>query len=81
MSTIDNTPSVLSSAHLLALNDNGLLGAHDGERNDVLDLGVERALLLVELIVVVGVHLQVVEGELLLNSLLECGALLHGQGV
>lgn len=46
-----------------------------------LDLGVDAALLLVQLIVVVGVHLQVVEGELLLDALLESLALLEGQGV
>lgn len=41
-----------------------------------LDLRIQGALLLVKLIVVVWVHLQVVEGELFLDSLLECAALL-----
>lgn len=33
------------------------------------------------LVAVVRVHLEVVEGELLLDALLECLALLHGQGI
>lgn len=46
-----------------------------------LDLSVETTLLLIKLIVVVGVHLEVVEGELLLDTLLELLALLEGEGV
>lgn len=46
-----------------------------------LNLSVDRALLVVELIIIVGVHLQVVERELLLNALLERLALLEGQRV
>lgn len=33
---VDNTPTVLTAADLLAVDNNGLLAADDGERNDVL---------------------------------------------
>ena len=46
-----------------------------------LDLSVNRPLLLVQLVVVVGVHLKVVEGKLLLDALLEFLPLLESQGV
>lgn len=45
------------------------------------NLSVHGALLLIVLVAIVWVHLQVVEGELLLDTLLESLALLHGQGV
>jgi hypothetical protein len=35
---IDNTPAVLTAANLLAVHDDGLLTADNGERNDILDL-------------------------------------------
>jgi hypothetical protein len=79
--TVDHTPSVLSSAHLLAIDDDALLRSDDGEGNDVLDLCVESPLLLVEFVVVVRVHLQVVERKLLLDAFLERRALLHREGV
>lgn len=44
-------------------------------------LSVNSALLVVEFIVVVGVHLQVVECKLLLDSFFECLSLFQGQGV
>lgn len=46
-----------------------------------LDLLVERALLLIKLVVVVGVHLEVVEGKLLLDALLEGLAFFQRKGV
>lgn len=46
-----------------------------------LDLVVEGTLLLIKLIVVVGVHLEVVESKLLLDTLLESLAFLGSQGV
>lgn len=46
-----------------------------------LDLDVHHALLIVQLVIVVGVHFQVVECEFLLDSLLECLSLFQGQGV
>ena len=46
-----------------------------------LDLGVGSALLLVELVVVVGIHLEVVESKLLLDALLECLPLLQSKGI
>lgn len=78
---VDDTPSVLSAANLLAVDNDRLLGSDDSEGDEALDLAVQGALLLVKLVVVVGVHLEVVESELLLNALLEGQALLRGQGV
>lgn len=46
-----------------------------------LDLGIDGPLLIVELVVIVGVHLQVVESKLLLDPLLERLTLLEGEGV
>lgn len=46
-----------------------------------IDLSVHGPLLLIMLVTVVRVHLQVVEGEFLLDALLECQALLERQGV
>jgi hypothetical protein len=46
-----------------------------------LNLSVDGALLIVQLIVIVGVHLQVMEGELLLDALLESQALFEGEGI
>lgn len=34
---VDNTPAVLAAANLLAIYDNGLLTADNGERNDILN--------------------------------------------
>ena len=46
-----------------------------------LNLAVDSALLVVKLVVVVRVHLEVVEGKLLLDALLERLTLLQGEGV
>lgn len=46
-----------------------------------LDLAVDSTLLIIELIVVIGIHLQVVESKLLLDALLECLTLLQGKGI
>lgn len=46
-----------------------------------LNLGVDSTFLIIKFIVVIGVHLQVVESEFLLDSLLEGLALLEGQRV
>jgi len=52
-----------------------------GECQNYLDLCVNRTLLIVQLLVVVGVHLEVVESEFLLDAILERLSLLQGQGV
>jgi len=49
------------------------------QRFPYLDLGIDCPLFVVELIIIVGVHLQVVERELLLDSLLECLAFFEGE--
>lgn len=46
-----------------------------------LNLSVDGTLLIVQLVVIVGVHLQVVESKLLLDTLLESLALFEGKGV
>lgn len=46
-----------------------------------LDLSIDGTLLIVELIIIVGVHLQVVESELLLDPLLECLAFFESEGI
>lgn len=46
-----------------------------------LDLSVDSTLLIIELVIIVRVHLQVVEGELLLDALLEGLTLFEGEGV
>lgn len=92
---VDNTPSVLATADLLAINNDRLLGTDNSEgdealnrllvnvqlgmilRANYLDLSVNRLFLLVKLIVVIGVHLEVVESELLLDALLESLSLLQ----
>lgn len=58
-----------------------IIARNHNSRKTNLDLGVDVALLLIQVIVVVGVHLQVVEGELLLDALLELLALLEGERV
>lgn len=50
-------------------------------RATYVDLGVDVTLLVVQLLVVVWVHLQVVESKLLLDALLEGLSLLEGEGV
>lgn len=51
------------------------------QRFSYLDLGIDGTLLIVKLIIIVGVHLQVVERELLLDSLLECLTFFKGEGI
>lgn len=38
---VDDTPAVLTTAHLLAIHDNGFLTPNNGERNDVLHITSE----------------------------------------
>lgn len=99
---VDNTPAVLSSANLLAVDDNVFLATDNGERNDVLrtklldtskiktlspsaevylDLDIHSTFLVIQFVVFVGVHLEVVELELLLDSLLGRQTFLEGKGV
>jgi len=78
---VDDSPSILTTTNLFASNDNRLLRSDNGEGDNLLNLGIQSALLLVELIVVIRVHLQVVESELLLYALLECAPLLKRQRI
>jgi hypothetical protein len=58
-----------------------VLRADNGERNDGLDLSVHSSLLRVVLLVLVGVHPDVVESELLLDAVLELLALLKSERI
>jgi hypothetical protein len=95
---VDNTPPVLATTDLLAVDNDVLLRADNGEGDETLlelafwpcgsplnvtylDLAIQGALLIVELLIIVGEHLEVVESELLLDALLELLTLLHSQGV
>jgi hypothetical protein len=63
------------------VNVDGVLRANDSEGNDGLDLSVHSSLLRVVLLVLVRVHPDVVESELLLDAVLELLALLEREGV
>ncbi len=76
---IDDAPAVLTAADLTPIDDNGVLRADDSKGNEVFDAAVHGALFLVLFLVVVGVHAEVVEGELFLDALLEFHALFEGK--
>lgn len=78
---IDDAPAVLAAPDLTPVDDNGVLGADDGEGYEFFDAAVHGTLFLVLLLVLVGVHAEVVESELFLDALLECHALVEGKGV
>ena len=99
---IDDSPPVLTTADLLAVDDDRLLRSDNRKGNKTLffvlvstssksygirimithvDLPVDSPLLIIKLVVVVGVHLQVVESKLLLDTLLESLALLESEGI
>ena len=78
---VDDTPTILTSSNLLAANNDGLFASHNRERDDVLDLGVDSSFFVIKFIIVVGVHLEVVESEFLLDALLESTAFLKCQTV
>lgn len=63
------------------VNVHGVLGANDSEWNDGFDLGVHSSLLRVVLLVLVRVHPDVVESELLLDAVLELLALLESKRI
>lgn len=97
--TIDNTPLVLTTTDVLAINNNSPLGTDNGKGQELLlhvsclPVSNTSALpayldgllcldfLAVILLVVVGVHAQVVELELLLYPVLELSTLLQRQAV
>ena len=68
---VDDAPFVLSATDLLAINNDRLLTADNRKWDDVLDGGIRGTLLVVQFLVVIWVHLEVVEGELLLDALFE----------
>ncbi len=78
---VDDTPPILTSSNLLATHDDGLLASDHSEWDDVFDLSVDGALFVIKFIIVVRIHLQVVEGELLLYPLLESTSFLECQRI
>lgn len=76
---VDNAPTVLPTADLATIDDNRVLRADDGERDEVFDVGVQGAFFFILFVVVVGVHAEVVEGEFFLNALLEGEAFFEGE--
>jgi len=78
---IDDAPLVLSASDLLAINNDGFLAADNGEWDDVLDGRIGCSLLIIQLFVVIGIHFQVVESELLLDALFESSAFLKRKGI
>ena len=95
--TVDDTPLVLATADVPAVDNNGPLRADDGKGKEFLVEVSRRPVaprhvphlngllcldfLVVILLIVVRVHAQVVELELLLYPVLELGTLLQGQAV
>ena len=78
---VDHPPAVLPPAHGAPVDDDGFLGADDGEGDQVFDAFGEGTLLVVVLVAVVGEHAQVVEGEFFFDALFEGLALFQGEGV
>ena len=58
---IDDAPSILTTTHLPAIDDNGFLASNHGKWDDILDGGVGGTFLIVELLVIVWIHPYVVE--------------------
>ena len=78
---VDCSPSVLPCGHLPAVDHTGAFAADHGERSKFLDGGIGGSFLIIQVLIVVRVHSEVVELELLPNSLLESSALLGRQGI
>ena len=74
---IDDAPSILATSDLLAIDDDGLLAPNDRKRDHVLDLTIDVPLLIIELVIVIGVHSNVMEGELFSDALFEGSPLLQ----
>lgn len=51
----------------------------DDKRKTNLDLDIHHALLVIQFVVVIGIHLEVVEGKFLLDALLESLSFFQGQ--
>ena len=78
---INHTPPILAATHRLAADHDVLFGANDGEGDEIFHAGVEGALFFVVLVVVVGEHAEVMEGEFLLDALFEGLTFFESQGV
>ena len=78
---VDNTPSILTATDLSATDGDGLFASDNSKRDDVFDCGVERTFFIIEFIVVIWVHLEVVECKFFLDALLEGSALFEGKRV
>lgn len=78
---VDDAPTVLATADLAAVDDDTILGADDSERDEVFEVGVEMTLFFVLLVIIVGVHTEVMEGKFFLDALFEGKALFKGERV
>lgn len=78
---VDDAPTVLATADLAAVDDDAIFGADDSKRDEVFEVGVEMTLFFVLLVVIVGVHAEVMEGKFFLDALFEGKALFKGKGV
>lgn len=78
---IDDTPSVLASADLAAVDDDAVFATDDRERNKVVDVRVQLTFFIVLLLVIVRVHAEVVEGKFFLDALFEGEAFFKGERV
>lgn len=71
---VDDAPPILAATNLPASNVDGFFTTDDGERDDILDLSVDSALIIIMLLVFVWIHSQVVESEFFLYALLKCAS-------
>ena len=78
---INDTPAVLAAAHGAPSYNDGVFATNNSEGNLGVDAGVGSAFFFVLLIVVIGIHAQIMESELFLNALFEGHALFEGEGV
>ena len=78
---VDHSPAILPTSNRAPAYDDVVLGTDHGEGDQVFDIGVESALFFILLVIVVGVHAQIMEDEFFLNPLFEGHAFLECQGV
>lgn len=78
---IDDAPTVLAPTDLAAVDDDAVFATDDRERNEVVDVRVQLAFFIILLLVIVGVHPEVVEGKFFLDALFEGEAFLKRERV
>lgn len=78
---VDCSPSVLPCRHLPAVDHTGAFTPDHGERGEFLDGGIGGSFLLIQVLVIIGVHSEIVELKLLSNPLFESSAFLGCQRI